>query len=522
MWLGDQWRAWTARRAERFLARHPNLGLEVLRQDTALASQAFEAWAAAQEAQGKDGPHRTSFVWPSYSSLGYGGRGPLVTTLPKPTPYNVRRFSEYPPSRRACNVLENPILQLPFTVGLRRPRGVPSSQIQEEPTADQQRRIQGFLTMLERPNNDQDGDEFLEMLLEDLIVLGAGPFEVAENTSDERPLFLWPVDAQSIRINARWEEDSDTFRYSQGKGFLFGSVGIRDDVTFREGQLCYPRLNARTSSPFGYGYLEVAFDAVNAFLGAFSFATRRASNDIPPFGIFLGENVTPEQVQRFRHYWMNEVEGGGKIPILGGGRQPSAFSFTAGTARDPLWVMWQEWLVRVIAMAFGVSPMRLGLERDINKSTAQQGATDDWATVAPVANVVKNAYTHWLLWKRLGWTDLEFQWQVKSADELRQAQILAVQYEMNAITVDEIRQVYERPPLPDGLGDMTKTPYEAAIQAATTPPPADQGLSEEEAPEETPQRRPRVAAMSPFSDVDPDLMSPSAQAFMHALREVAG
>lgn len=516
MWLGDQYRAWQASRAQRYLTRHPALGLDVLRRDHELAARAFETFTESQAANGKDGPQRESYAYPIFSTMGFGGQSSIVRTLPKPTPYNIRMFSNHPPARRAINVLENPILELPFTISVRRPVGMKAHDTQPDPTEEQHQRIVAATEMFMQPNDEQDGREFLEMVLEDLICLGAGPFEAVENTSDVRPLFLWPVDAQSIRLNVRWKPDTDDYRYSQGRGFLFGTVGTSEEVKFGDLQLCYPKLNPRTSTPFGYGYLETAFDTVNAFLGAISYAERRASNMTPTFGLFLGENMTPEQVRIFQHYWENEIEGRGKVPILGGGRQPTPFAFT-GTGKDQLWLAWQEWLVRIIAMAFGVSPMRLGLERDVNKSTAAQGAQDDWSTIAPVANTVRNSFTHWILWKRLGWRDLEFQWQVKSSDELRQATILAQQYMMNAITVDEIRQVYERPPLEDGLGDMVRSAFEAAIAAASgAAAPGEENMQQDLV------KPPRISAMTPFADeVEDDTLSASETAFLRALMQEA-
>ena len=396
----------------------------------------------------------------------YGGMRPLQRTLPKLTPAALRQFGTFPPARRALNVLENPIMDLPWQIGLCRPIGHKAHAQSAEPTHDQQVRIVAATTMFIQPNNDMSWHEFLEPVLDDLLTFGGGPIEIQENTSDSRPLFLWPVDAQSVRINGAWQAGRDSFHYSQARGFLYSALGTTDDVYLSDDELLYMKLNARTSTPFGLGYLEVAFDTVNAFIGAFDYATRRASNSTPNFGIFLGENVTVDQVRTWQHYWENEIEGYGKTPILGGGRQPSVFNMQ-GTGQDTLWLQWQEFLIRVIAMSFGVSPMRLGLERDINKNTAQAGQIDDWATISPIANIIKNAMTQGILWKRLGWRDLEFQWAMKTSDELRQAEIILDQWESDALKVDEIRQIYERAPLEDGLGQHTKSAYEAIFRTAS-------------------------------------------------------
>lgn len=527
MGLRSFWQRYQARRAQRFLAANPDAALTVLRQDPSLAAvalhglyvndAAFVARIDAMDAARK-GPERETFAYPVLNSMGFGGRQPLQRTLPKISPWSLRRFSEYPPARRAINAIKLPILDLPFSIGLKKPVGARRYDADPEPTEEQHARIAAATDMLVRPNNEYTGREFLELLLEDLLVLGGGVFEDQQNRSDTRPLLLWAVDSQSVRVNVQWTPGSKEFRYSQGRGYLLGAAGTTDDVKLDDEELCYIKLNPRTSTPFGLGYLEIAFGTVNAFIGSFEYAERRASNSTPNYLIFLGENSTPEQVTRFRHFWENDVEGFGKVPIVGGGRAPGVHPLS-GSGEDPLWLKWQEWLVRIIAMSFGISPMRLALERDVNRGTAEQGASDDWATIAPIANTVREAITHWLLWKRLGWTDLEFTWQIKTSDELKQASILAEEYDINGITVDEIRQIYERPPLEDGLGNMTKTAYETAIKAAAGLPSGTDG-------------NPAQALITPFDD-DADNVSPEAAAFLrelmtrerrerHGLRAVAG
>jgi hypothetical protein len=88
---------------------------------------------------------------------------------------------------------------------------------------------------------------------------------------------------------------------------------------------------------------------------------------------------------------------------------------------------------------------------------------------------------------------------------------------MNAITVDEIRAVYERPPLPDGLGDMVRTPFEEGAKAAAQPePPAPIMQAPSAGPRPAPARKPAVKAstLNPFGDMDADMLSPEEAAFL--------
>ena len=513
--LRQFWHRVREKRMQRFLEGHADIALSVLRQDPSLAAEALHRMYAGDAAfvgrineleAARGGPQRETLPYPVLTSMGFGGRQPLQRTLPKLAPWSLRRFAEFPPAREAINAIKNPILDLPFRIGLKKPLGAQRWDTDPEPTEEQQARIVAAMTMLQMPNEEYTGREFLTLLLEDMLTLGAGPFEVQTNRSDERPLFLWGVDAQSIRLNTTWKPGSAIDRYSQARAYLFGPAGTTDDVWLKDEELCYVKLNPRSNTPFGLGPLEVAFATINAWIGSFEYAERRASNSTPNYMLFLGENVVPEQVQRFRHYWENEIEGFGKIPITGGGRSPAVLPFTQGN-EDPLWLKWQEWLTRVIFMAFGLSPMKAGLERDVNRSTADVQAAQDWASIAPVANTLREAFTHWLLWRRLGWTDLEFTWQIKTADEEKQARILAEQWESDAIYVDELRDVYERAPLPDGLGQMTKSAYEAAIKAAAGLPGRGSASLEDEA-----------AVVTPFADIEEGLLSPQERTFLREAR----
>ena len=362
--------------------------------------------------------------------------------------------SEYPPARRAINAITNPLVELAWQV-----RKIPDP---DDPKAAPSlaERVQMALAtrVLTTPNDDDSWRTCMEAVLEDIVVGGYGALEVGVADDPTRPVYLWPVDGQSIRINANWDPAfPDEPRYSQALAYVGMSVGTHDRVELRDDELIYVKLNPRTHTPFGLGYLEVAFSTINAWLGAMEHSERMASNAIPNVAIFLGEHVDLTTARQWRAYWQEQIEGYGQVPILGGGPKPEVMDLR-GTGTDQLYIAWQEMLLRVIAMAFGLSPLTLALQRDVNRSTASQEDVQDWDSIKPVAGTVKDYLDRRLLWKTLGYTTLEFEWRMKDTDEARQAQILGAQWEMDAITVDELRAVYAREPLPNGLGQLTKTP----------------------------------------------------------------
>ena len=462
-------RTWIAHRrrhtAARYLAAHRGLALDVLRQDPDLAVQALHTLAGLSAAAGE--PERQTLAYPVLSQLGFGGRQALNAALPKATPFNLRRFSEIPPSRRALNAIANPILDMPWQIA-----PCDETLAAAEPDtwpADLRRRAAAFTRCLRLPNATDSWRVLLESILEDICVGGYGALELGPTGDPERPLWLWPVDGQSLRINVEWDGLLSSPRYTQSLGYVGLSVAMHDPVQLCDDELLYLRLNPRTNTPFGLGYLEVAFNCINAYLGAFDFAQRRASNATPGFLIFLGENVDIPTTRQWAQYWQQLIEGYGKAPIIGGGRAPQVLNLHGSESADPLYLKWQEWIVRQVAMAFSLSPMRLGLERDVNYSTAETQAASDWETVAPVAQTVADGLSTHVLRRVLGWGDLCFKWLIRDTDELRQSEVLRNRYESNAITVDEQREIWGLPPLPDGRGALLKAELEAQVAMSGLP-----------------------------------------------------
>lgn len=468
MGVRQWWTQWQEARMHAYLTAHQAEAVGVLRRHPEIGVAAAQA-AMVELMQAATGGRRST-PYPVLSQLGLGARYPLTTTLPKVTPFNLRRFSEYPPARRAINAICNPIVELPWSIELTPDPHEPK----REPTVEEELQMEAARRTLQEPNGDDSWRTLLEAVLEDVIIGGYGAIEMVETDDLLKPLDLYPVDGQSIRINAAWHGQADVPRYTQALAYGGLTVGTADAVPLYDDELIYLKLNPRTHTPFGLGYLEVAFMVVNAWLGAFEYAERRASNATPNFALFLGEDVDLPTVRQWQSYWEEQIEGTGKVPILGGGKAPSVLSMI-GTGEDQLYLKWQEWLVRVIAVAFGLSPLTVGIERDVNRSTAETQNTADWDAIRPVISTVEDYLTRRLLWRKFGARTLRFAFLVRDTDELRQAQILHEQWEMDAITVDEVREVYEREPLADGTGGLTKTPFTARAGAVGIPGLAELG-----------------------------------------------
>src|SRR5579872_2172515 len=169
----------------------------------------------------------------------FNSYGPIAEAMPKPTPYNLRRFSETPVARRAINCIKDRIAGMRWRVQPRQGYSVEAIPYGAE-------RVRMLTSNFESPNPEDSFRSFAEQVLEDVIVGGYGAIEVqmgprwdsesahllaeAGGTSlrssrtgeapvptqplftHALPLVMWPVDGASIRMNLEWDGALDSPR----------------------------------------------------------------------------------------------------------------------------------------------------------------------------------------------------------------------------------------------------------------------------------------------------------------------
>jgi len=356
--------------------------------------------------------------------------------LPKPTPANLRRFAETPVVRRAINVIKDRIAAMDWQVRLR--RGVKPDEVAFLP-----RKLRALRRALEEPNQVDSFRTLIEQAIEDALTGGFGAIEMEPTGDPERPAMIWAVDGASIRINAKWDGSDDSPRYAQAvPGQLESSA-----VELRDNQLMYIRMNPRSFTPFGLGPLEVAFETVNQFLSAHRFAGKLAANAVAQYALWLNE-ATPVQHDRLIRWWQDEIEGTGRVPLLSTQQKPEVLRFAQGTDAD-LRLAWQEFLIRMVANAFGLPPLMLGLEADVNQSTASEMADEAFrGAISPLAMLLAQHVSRDLFGKCIGWPEFEFAFnELTARDETTELAVQVQLLQAGVLTVNEVRAMRGLAPL---------------------------------------------------------------------------
>ena len=365
--------------------------------------------------------------------------------LPKPTPVNLRRFAETPVVRRAINVIKDRIASMDWQIRVR--RGVLPGEVD-----GLERKLKALRRTLEEPNAVDSFRTLIEQEIEDALTGGYGAVEIEATGDPERPALLWAVDGASIRINAKWDGQAETARYAQ---VLSGQLES-NAVDLRDDQLIYVRMNPRSFTPFGLGPLEVAFETVNQFLCAHRFAGKLAANSVAQYALWLNE-ATPTQHDRLIRWWQDEIEGTGRVPLLSTEQKPEVLRFAQGTDAD-LRLAWQQFLIRMVANAFGLPPMLLGLEGDVNRSTAAELADEAFrGAIQPLAQLLAGHMTRDLFAKCIGWREFEFVFNdLNARDEETELAVQVQLLQAGVLTVNEVRAMR-------GLGPLNQVETEIGV-----------------------------------------------------------
>lgn len=403
-------------------------------------------------ARRKKQPDRDTVQFPR---LQYYGQFYNQRAHQKPMPANLRYFSRTIYARRGIKALTDPVTLLDWEI-------TPCKGVDISPELERQIAI--VTECFKRPNNDDSFSSLLQKMIEDYCIFGAGVLEQQLGNHDIRPLFLYPVDAQSIQIYPDWDGSRTQPRYLQTIGY--SNVGLVEGVDLRNDEIVYILSNPSNETPYGFGPIEIAFASISRLLGVETYAGNITSNAIPQTLLYMG-NYNDNELRAFRHYWSNQIEGQGQLPITSGDAEPKAIKLHAGND-EALFLKYQEFLIRTLSTAFSLSPQNFSIQGDTNRSTAEVAEDRDWdQAIKPLAALFAEYFTRRIIHAKLGFYQIEFKFVgLDREDELATAQIAEIYFKNNMITPDEQREKLGMPPMENDWGDKTFADMQIAISAA--------------------------------------------------------
>jgi hypothetical protein len=230
--------------------------------------------------------------------------------------------------------------------------------------------------------------QFVQEFLDDLLVLDAGCIEKERNLA-KWVLSMYPVDGATIQPNIDQYGGYHDDAYVQiVDGMVVARFGMED--------LVYAMDNPQTDVRFmGYGYspMEHLIVSVCAELYASKYNSSYFEKGAVPEGLLnLGEETTPEDVDEFRLYWMNEIMGKPwAIPIIGG--KGVEWVEWRQSNKDMEYMAYQNWLVKKMCAVYQIAPQEIGLIEDVNRSTAdEQEGSNQSTSVEPILALIEDVW----------------------------------------------------------------------------------------------------------------------------------
>lgn len=228
---------------------------------------------------------------------------------------------------------------------------------------------------------------WIGMFLEDLLVLDRACVE-KERDGNGWIVALHPVDGSTIRPRLDSYGGYDDEAYLQVvDGQTVATFGMEDLIVAIDN----PQVDVALAG-YGMSPLENLVVSVTADLHAAKFNADYFTKGALPEGmISLGEDVQPEDVDAFRHYWATEIVGRPwSTPIMGGSKDPEFIQWRQSN-RDMQFMEYQDWLLQRICAVYQISKQELGAIEDVNRSTADsQDSSNDRKGIQPLLSLIKD------------------------------------------------------------------------------------------------------------------------------------
>jgi hypothetical protein len=351
----------------------------------------------------------------------------------------------------------------------------PKQRVEGE-MAERVKKVEEFFR---RPDGNHFWDEWLRLVLEDLLVIDA-PAIYRRRTRGGDLFGLEPIDGGTIkRIIDDWGRtpEDPLPAYQQ---VLKGLPAV--DYTTKD--IIYRPRNLRTNKVYGYSPVEQIIMTINIALRRQIFQLSYfTEGNVPEALIGVPDTWTPDQIKSFQN-WFDGTLQGNTAERSRARFVPNAVGKTyIETKGGELFGKAEEWLARVCCFAFSISPAPFVtvLNRASAETAAEEAAMEG---LAPLQNWVK-ALMDTVIIDDFGFTDLQFSWAEDDELDPSKKQLVIDGYcSSGLMTINEGRQAQGKDPYKEEVFDkpMIKTSMGWVLIAGGPIPTTAQTLMGERPP----------------------------------------
>lgn len=320
--------------------------------------------------------------------------------------------------------------------------------------------IQELTDILKNPNPQDSMRSFLDKILEDLLVLDAVAIEKVR-TADGKLARLFYVDASTIRPvydeygnqdiqvplpNGETPEVSflQIFNNSMYGGPESGEIV----AAWAKKDFIYFSMHPQgTMNNYGYGLspLEGVMSVISNLLNADNFNGNYFDEGaFPPIILQLAQSLDVRQLEAYREYLYNQIEGNFHKPaIMAGGGEMTVHNLKDISNRDMQFMEYTSWLSKLLAAAYGLSPEDIGLTDTTGSKNVSETMKDlsESKGYGSILHLLKEIINQHIIQKDFGYTDLEFDWvAIDSEDAKTSMDIYDLALKNGTMTLNEVRE----------------------------------------------------------------------------------
>lgn len=380
-----------------------------------------------------------------YGSLGFYDKK-YTSTIPKdPTYKQLRNFAKNPIVAHPIEAVKDRIAKMSYEI-------VPKVKGRKYA-----RQIKLLKNIIDNPNIDQTRRKFEAMILDDILTLDAGAFEISKSKDPKHPLYLYPIDGATIQHVVPID-------YTNPDGYKYMQSNSEGNFYFKRSELCFLSKNNFTYKPFGLSPVLKAYNDIKNLLESIETTAENVNIKTAGMLINLGEGATSETVDKFREYFANEIEGTGRIPIIGGTKGLDSKQIRSFT-EDTMYLSWINFLITMVANSF-LYPVEKMIKVSADRST-----TEDYESriieevVKPYANLLEDAYNTHVI-QALGFGDiLEFRYVYEDSESQKTEKWTRLNnaFTTGTITINEWREQLGFSPLVSDYANLAGDERKAVI-----------------------------------------------------------